>query len=113
MPRDALAEVPAIKTLVKQFETVIPKRFGPARAYPSGADQQTVIRSDCSNTGCGVRVTVHVDRNPQTFQWEFVEKDATGAVAPQFSRLQNAACGECKELAGSPTPSNPPEESGV
>ncbi len=87
---DVVEQSPAIKAVKRQFESMLPGSFGPARTYISPtAALASAVRSDCQNNGCGVRAFVHINRVEG--RWQMIEN------GPQFDRT-GSACGSCKDL---------------
>ena len=92
LSRDSVEKIPTIVVLKNEFSTHIPSRFGKPRTYISPMNGiSSIIRADCTNSGCGVRAYIHIQRDSQG-QWVVVEKE------PQFDRTSRSACNDCRSL---------------
>jgi hypothetical protein len=95
MPTDLLEKSPAIKELMKKFESKLPNHFGKARfiAAPLNINLEHVIRADCPK--CKTRAVVHVIRKDHILNIK--EVDQSGEIKISYDRT-SGCCDKCEKL---------------
>jgi len=95
MPKDLLEKSPAIKDLMKNFESKLPSHFGKARFIPapSNINLEHVIRADCPE--CRTRAVVHVIRKDHVLNIR--EIDESGEIKISYDRT-SGCCDKCEKL---------------
>lgn len=94
---DMVERIPKVVELKSQFQDLIPERFSPSRVFISPLkNSEHVLRSNCTNKDCGIRVTTHIKR--ENGDWSFTDIDPDGTVKLSYSREDNSPCADCQTL---------------
>lgn len=100
---DILENSPAIKELKTSFRALIPDRFSEPHLFISPIQSsEHVLRSNCTNENCGIRVTTHIKRDDAS-GWSFADFNEDKTVKVVYDRQQNNPCTECSTLLNKET----------